>query len=341
MEKLKLQINLIQTLCLHKKIQKFSLLIFLCSLIFFSKTSCSTLSFNFYGLSCPTAELMVKNTVRSASSMDPTIPGKLLRLFFHDCFVEGCDASILLEGNGTERSDPANKSLGGFSVIENAKRVLEIFCPSTVSCADIVALAARDVVEFAGGPNVQIPTGRRDGRISLTTNVRPNIVDTSFTMDQMINIFTIKGLSIDDLVILSGAHTIGSAHCNAFSDRFRVDTNGNFTLIDPSLDKAYATELTKQCPAGAATSTITVKNDPQTPQLFDNQYYKDLIEHKGLFQSDSVLFNDVRTKEKVMKFANDQDGFFRSWSQSFVRLSLLGVKSGEDGEVRTSCSVIN
>ncbi|KAH0774917.1 hypothetical protein KY290_012054 [Solanum tuberosum] len=281
---------------------------------------------------------MVKNTVRSASSMDPTIPGKLLRLLFHDCFVEGCDASILLEGNGTERSDPANKSLGGFSVIENAKRVLEIFCPFTVSCADIVALAARDAVEFAGGPNVQIPTGRRDGRISLTTNVRPNIVDTSFTMDQMINIFTIKGLSLDDLVILSGAHTIGSAHCNAFSDRFRVDTNGNFTLIDPSLDKAYATELTKQCPAGAATSTITVKNDPQTPQLFDNQYFKDLIEHKGLFQSDSVLFNDIRTKERVMEFANDQDGFFRSWSQSFVRLSMLGVKSGEDGEQNFICT---
>lgn len=138
-----------------------------------------------------------------------------------------------------------------------------------------------------------------------------------------------------------GAHTIGSAHCNAFSDRFRVDTNGNFTLIDPSLDKAYAIELTKQCPAGAATSTITVKNDPQTPQLFDNQYFKDLIQHKGLFQSDSVLFNDVRTKKRVVEFANDQDGFFRSWSQSFVRLSVLGVKSGEDGEVRTSCSVIN
>ncbi|CAN4095610.1 unnamed protein product [Withania somnifera] len=285
---------------------------------------------------------MVKNTVRSASSMDPTLPGKLLRLFFHDCFVEGCDASILLEGNGTERSDPANKSLGGFSVIETAKRVLEIFCPATVSCADIVALAARDAVEFAGGPSVEIPTGRRDGRISLATNVRPNIVDTSFTMDQMINIFSTKGLSLDDLVILSGAHTIGSAHCNAFSDRFRVDTNGNFTLIDPSLDRTYAAELTKQCPAGAATSsTVTVKNDPTTPQLFDNQYYKDLIAHKGLFQSDSILFTDRRTKERVLEFADDQTGFFRSWSLSFLRLSVLGVKSGDDGEVRALCSVVN
>lgn len=61
---------------------------------------------------------------------------------------QGCDASVLLQGNGTERSDPANASLGGFEVIDSAKRVLEIFCPGTVSCADIIALAARDSVEI-------------------------------------------------------------------------------------------------------------------------------------------------------------------------------------------------
>jgi peroxidase len=50
--------------------------------------SSANLSFNFYAASCPTAEFIVRNTVRSASSDDPTIPGKLLRLLFHDCFVE-------------------------------------------------------------------------------------------------------------------------------------------------------------------------------------------------------------------------------------------------------------
>jgi len=55
---------------------------------------------------------------------------------------------VLLQGNGTERSDPANRSLGGFEAVESAKQLLETLCPGTVSCADILVLAARDAVEI-------------------------------------------------------------------------------------------------------------------------------------------------------------------------------------------------
>ncbi|KAB1204775.1 Peroxidase 46 [Morella rubra] len=264
----------------------------------------ANLSLNFYDVSCPSAELMVRNTVRSASSVDPTTPGKLLRLLFHDCLVEGCDASVLLQGNRTEQSDPANNSLGGFSVIDSAKGVLEVFCPGTVSCADILALAARDAVET------------------------------------MIKIFSSKGLSLEDLVTLSGAHTIGIAHCSAFSDRFEKDSKGNLTLIDSSLDGTYAEELMKRCPAGASLS-VTVHNDPETSFVFDNQYYQNLQAHKGLFQSDSALFSDNRTRKQVDDFANDQVGFFESWGQSFLKLTSIGVKTGDEGEIRRSCSATN
>jgi peroxidase len=58
---------------------------------------------------------------------------------------------VLVQGNGTERTDPTNLSLGGFNVIDEAKRLVEAMCPATVSCSDIIVLAARDAVAFVSG----------------------------------------------------------------------------------------------------------------------------------------------------------------------------------------------
>ncbi|CAJ1973625.1 unnamed protein product [Sphenostylis stenocarpa] len=311
--------------------------LFMFSFVSFVKGS---LSFNFYADSCPSAELIVRGTVSSSTSTDPSIPGKLLRLVFHDCFVEGCDASLMLQGNNTEQSDPGNRSVGGFSVIDSAKRVLEKFCPGTVSCADIIAIAARDAVEIAGGPRIMIPTGRRDGMVSVASNVRPNIVDTSFSMDEMVQLFATKGLSLLDLVVLSGAHTIGTAHCSSFRDRFQEDSTGKLRLIDKTLDSDYANVLMEQCPAGIQPS-VTVNNDPQTSVVFDNMYYQNLLAHKGLFQSDSVLISNDSTRILVEGFANDQEHFFENWGQSFLKLTSVGAKTGDEGEIRISCASTN
>ena len=55
-----------------------------------------------------------------------------------------------------------------------------------------------------GGPSVPVPLGRRDGLVSLASNVRRNIIDTGFSVDAMAASFTAKGLTLDDLVTLSG-----------------------------------------------------------------------------------------------------------------------------------------
>ncbi|XP_074280433.1 peroxidase 46-like [Silene latifolia] len=307
--------------------------------LFMSGFSCSfALDIGFYDLSCPDAEFIVRTTVRSAAFNDATVPPKLLRLLFHDCFVEGCDASVLVEGEDTERDDPANASLGGFEVIEAAKAEIEDFCPGIVSCADILAMAARDAVALTGGPDIQIPKGRLDGRVSALSNVRPNLIDTSFTVDTMIQIFGSKGLSMEDIVILSGAHTIGSAHCSVFDDRFKIDSNGNLTFCDSTLSKGYALSLGKKCSKSESEAVMT---DPNTPFYFDNQYYKNLIAHRGLFQTDSELYADQRTKNLVEQFANDSDRFYQGWSESFIKVSSIGVKTDSEGEVRQICSQIN
>lgn len=63
---------------------------------------------------------------------------------------QGCDASVLLDDTSSftgEKSAGANvNSLRGFEVIDDIKTKVEAACPGVVSCADILAISARDSV---------------------------------------------------------------------------------------------------------------------------------------------------------------------------------------------------
>ena len=110
------------------------------------------LRMGFYAQSCPGVERLVGAFVRQHVRRVPTVAAALLRLHFHDCFVQGCDASVLLDADGSgrfvteKRSNPNRDSLRGFEVIDEIKAAVEHACPRVVSCADIVAVAARDSV---------------------------------------------------------------------------------------------------------------------------------------------------------------------------------------------------
>ncbi|CAL9003168.1 unnamed protein product [Prunus brigantina] len=124
-------------------------------------------------------------------------------------------------------------------------------CPKTVSCADILAFAARDSALKVGGINYDTrisltPSGRRDGRVSLQDEPTQHLPSPSFNAKQLEESFTQKGLSLDEMVTLSGAHSIGVSHCSSFSDLLYF-FNATHPQ-DPSMDPIFARNLKKKCP---------------------------------------------------------------------------------------------
>ncbi|KAG6743884.1 hypothetical protein POTOM_052587 [Populus tomentosa] len=108
------------------------------------------LSATFYANTCPNVSSIVSNVVQQAFQSDSRIGASLIRLHFHDCFVNGCDASILLDSSSSILSEklaaPNVNSIRGFGVVDSIKTAVESSCPGVVSCADILALATESSV---------------------------------------------------------------------------------------------------------------------------------------------------------------------------------------------------
>ncbi|KAF3432726.1 hypothetical protein FNV43_RR23828 [Rhamnella rubrinervis] len=300
------------------------------------------LQVGFYGTSCSFAELIIKDEVRKGFIRDRGVAAGLVRMHFHDCFVRGCDASVLIDStvsNTAEKDSPPNKSLRGFEVIDNAKARLEAVCKSVVSCADILAFAARDSIEITGGLGYDVPSGRRDGTVSLASEALTNLPGPAFSADQLTQFFANKGLTQEEMVTLSGAHTIGQSHCSAFSHRL-YNFNGTSSQ-DPSLDPAYAQRLKAQCPQGGTDSDVTVPMNPDSPAILDVKYYSDVLDNRGLFTSDHALLSTPATANLVQQYSRNPFLWRSNFAAAMVKMGQIQVLTGTDGEIRANCRLIN
>ncbi|XP_072976107.1 peroxidase 2-like [Typha angustifolia] len=299
-------------------------------------TSSASLQVGFYGCKCPKVEEIVRNVVYKAVAKNPREGAGLIRLFFHDCFVRGCDASVLLDPTRsnptTEKTFPPNNSLEGFDVIDEAKAAVEHHCPGVVSCADIIAFAARDSAKFLGNISYAIPSGRRDGRVSTAAEALQSLPPPFFNLTQLKANFASKGLSVDDLVTLSGAHSVGDSHCSSFSSRLSPQ--------DPSMNPSFAALLRRKCPS-TASSSPHVDQDIVTPNKLDNQYYKNVKAHKVLFTSDQTLLSSPQTAALVTSYATNPTAWEAKFGAAMVKLGYVGVLTGNRGEVRKTCRVVN
>ncbi|KAF2295027.1 hypothetical protein GH714_030604 [Hevea brasiliensis] len=153
----------------------------------------------FYANTCPRAESIVSSTVATHFRANPAIAPALLRMHFHDCFVRGCDASVLIDGSNTEKTAPPNLGLRGYET---------------------------------GGRSWLVPTGRRDSRVSLSSETT-DLPGFRESIDSQKQKFSAKGLNTQDLVVLVGGHTIGTTACQFFSYRL-YNFNGTASS-DPAI----------------------------------------------------------------------------------------------------------
>ncbi|KAG0620227.1 hypothetical protein M758_4G199700 [Ceratodon purpureus] len=310
------------------------------------------LKYNYYAMSCPQAESIIRakmteifNTADPLQpDVGPNVAPDLLRLHFHDCFVQGCDASVLLAGAGTEMTAAPNARLEGFGFVDEIKTALEAACPGVVSCADLLAFAARDAVWLTAPlankalADYAVPAGRRDGLTSPANLAVRNLPTPTMSVDQLTANFRRQKLTRTDMVVLSGAHTIGDTACHHIDNRLYTFKSKN--KVDPSLPPAFVIQLKAIC-TSPGLQLITVDMDQVTPLTFDRQFYSNLQAKKSVLSSDQILFKDTRTRPTVNRLARSTSVFIREFAKAMVKMGNIGTLRGTAGQVRTDCKFVN
>ncbi|XP_048544337.1 peroxidase P7-like [Triticum urartu] len=294
----------------------------------------SELSAGYYEKTCPNVQHVVRSVMASRVAAQPRMAPAVLRLFFHDCFINGCDASVLLDATPSspgEKDAEPNASLTGYTVIHDIKSALEHDCPATVSCADVIALASRDAVALLGGPTWSVPLGRKDSRFAADPeSTKKGLPSPKDDLGELVTMFAELNLDARDMTALSGAHTVGMASCDTYRDRV-YGPNGD---IDPFF--AQTTRQTCQGTSGKAPF------DVQTPMRFDNAYYRNLIARRGLLTSDQTLYGGGGLQDNLVEmYSADGEAFARDFAKAMVKMGNIPPPKGMPVEVRLRCSMAN
>ncbi|XP_006644090.1 peroxidase 2-like [Oryza brachyantha] len=316
----------------------------------------SELKVGYYGKTCKGVENVIKWHVIKALKQNRRTGAALVRLLFHDCFVRGCDGSVLLdksyENPHPEKEAPVNIGLAAFDLLEEIKAAVEKRCPGVVSCSDILIYAARDAGSILSNGHVHfdVPAGRLDGFVSSADEAQRELPDSTMTVQQLADNFAAKGFDTEQLVILSGAHSIGAGHCSSFTGRlseppqqivpayrdllnYKCSQGANPDVVNNVRDEEYAT-VARFMPG--FTSRVRKISD-----FLDNTYYHNNLAKIVTFHSDWQLLTNQTSLDKVHEYANNGTLWDEDFSDSLLRLSKLPMPEGSKGEIRKKCSVSN
>ncbi|KAI3969920.1 hypothetical protein MKX01_038388 [Papaver californicum] len=301
----------------------------------------SSLFPEFYQYSCPQANDIVMSVLHKAIAKQPRIAASLLRLHFHDCFAQGCDASVLLDDSSTIASEknsiPNKNSLRGYEVIDEIKAQLEAACPQ-ILLRGLYCTCCKGLHCTGKLHDIQSQKDSRTARLSASNN---NIPPPNSTLQNLITLFRRQGFDKQDLVALSGSHTIGVARYVSFRQR-PYNQNGN-NQPDENLERNYLYNLRSVFPKSGIDNVISPL-DFTSPTNFDNTYFKLILYGRGLLNSDEVLLTgnagDTQTMTLVKSYAEDEGLFFNHFA-SMVKWGSISPLICNNGEVRKNCRLIN
>eukprot|EP00438_Fugacium_kawagutii_P012281 Skav236748 [mRNA] locus=scaffold2899:111173:112126:- [translate_table: standard] len=166
----------------------------------------------------------------------------LVRLSWHDAGVfngvDGCpNAAMRLLGSG-ENAMGANAGLPDVA-IGFLRGISDKYVPRLISHADLWALAANVAIKAMGGPDVPTRFGRLDAKTSAegVPNAVGRLPDGDKDANHIREIFGPKGFADNDMVALSGAHTVGMCHID------RSGFDGAWTSNKQKFDNTYFKDL--------------------------------------------------------------------------------------------------
>ncbi|KAG5546884.1 hypothetical protein RHGRI_018897 [Rhododendron griersonianum] len=317
----------------------------------------TSLQFDFYRETCPSAERIIRSRMARILNQNKNATAQLLRLVFHDCFIQGCDASVLLDdsnGNNnqsTEKDAIPNSTLKGFDFIDAIKEELEDSCPGIVSCSDILVVSTRDSIVLAGGPFYPLFTGRRDSNRSYYATAMAEIPKPDANISETLRLFSLRGFSTRETVALLGGHNIGKIGCEFI--RPRLHNFHGTGQPDPTIPSDFLDEMSLICSVSGSTSPngapspvrsrslvdSAVGSSVSAGSVFGKNYYDSVLRGRGLLFADQQLMAHDKTADLVRAYASDDGATFRmDFARAMVKMSNFGVLTGSQGQVRINCS---
>ncbi|KAE9467829.1 hypothetical protein C3L33_00262, partial [Rhododendron williamsianum] len=285
------------------------------------------LEYDFYHDTCPQAEKIIRSRVRRLYEIRSDVPPSLLRLVFHDCFIEGCDASVLLDsidGVDSEKESPPNETLKGFDIIEIIKRDGEL--------------------SFSELATYELPSPQDN-----LPNTIASFASRGFDERETVSLLVHCKFIANRLYNFDGTNEPDPTLDTNFLNHLRSRCNNSLITLGSSPSLSPSSVDDSPSPSSVDDSTSSTSSIREAEVEMDSEergsdfgtlYYRNLLQARGILYVDQQLTAGEETETWVRAYASDTSLFRRDFALAMRKLSNLGVLTAPMGQVRISCSKV-